>query len=56
MVADGMTNDEIMAEHPDLSPEDIHQALLYAAEAARKDELRPGTPCENPDGGTADQA
>ena len=41
MVADGMTTDEIMAEHPDLSPEDIRQALLYAAEAVREDELRP---------------
>jgi uncharacterized protein (DUF433 family) len=54
MVADGMTNDEIMAEHPDLTPEDIHQALLYAAETARESSCRPGTPCERPDGGTAD--
>ena len=31
MVADGMTTDEILAEHPDLTREDIHEALLYAA-------------------------
>jgi uncharacterized protein (DUF433 family) len=35
MVADGMTADEILAEHPDLAQEDIRQALLFAAEAAR---------------------
>lgn len=40
MVADGMTNDEILAEHPDLTQEDIHEALLYAAEAVRERELR----------------
>jgi uncharacterized protein (DUF433 family) len=39
MVADGMTTDEILAEHPDLTPEDIHEALLYAAEAVREREL-----------------
>jgi len=39
MVADGMTTDEIRAEHPDLTPEDIHEALLYAAEAVREREL-----------------
>jgi uncharacterized protein (DUF433 family) len=39
MVADGMTTDEILAEHPDLTREDIHQALLYAAEAVREREL-----------------
>jgi uncharacterized protein (DUF433 family) len=33
MVADGMTVDEILAEHPDLIREDIHESLLYAAEA-----------------------
>jgi uncharacterized protein (DUF433 family) len=40
MIADGMTNDEILAEHPDLTQEDIHKALLYAAEAVRERELR----------------
>ena len=39
MVADGMTVDEILAEHPDLTNEDIHESLLYAAEAVREREL-----------------
>lgn len=39
MVADAMTTNEILAEHPDLTPEDIHEALLYAAEAVREREL-----------------
>lgn len=39
MAADGMTTDEILAGHPDLTAEDIHQSLLYAAEAVREREL-----------------
>jgi uncharacterized protein (DUF433 family) len=39
MVADGMTTGEILAEYPDLTREDIHEALLYAAEAVREREL-----------------
>lgn len=39
MVADGMTTDEILAEHPGLAREDIHEALLYAAEAVQEREL-----------------
>lgn len=39
MVADGMTTDQILAEHPDLVSEDIHESLLYAAEAVREREL-----------------
>jgi len=39
MVADGMTNEEILASYPDLDPEDIHEALHYAAEAVREREL-----------------
>jgi len=39
MVADGMTTDEILAEHPDLTREDVHESLLYAAEAVREREL-----------------
>jgi len=39
MVADGMTSDEILAEHPGLTREDIHESLLYAAEAVREREL-----------------
>ena len=30
MVADGMTTGEILAEHPDLTREDIHEALISA--------------------------
>lgn len=31
MVARGMTNDQILAEHPDLEDADIRAALEYAA-------------------------
>ncbi|GAA2102691.1 DUF433 domain-containing protein [Brevibacterium salitolerans] len=31
MVAQGMTDEQIVAEHPDLEPEDIRAALRYAA-------------------------
>jgi len=31
LVANGMTVEEIVAEYPDLEPEDIQQALRYAA-------------------------
>lgn len=39
MVADGMSADEIIAELPDLTREDVREALLYAAEAVREREL-----------------
>jgi uncharacterized protein (DUF433 family) len=39
MVADGMTTDEILAEHPGLTREDVHECLLYAAETVREREL-----------------
>ncbi|MEO0095533.1 MAG: DUF433 domain-containing protein [candidate division WOR-3 bacterium] len=39
MVADGMSVDEILRAFPDLEPEDIHEALRYAAEAVREREL-----------------
>lgn len=39
MVADEMTSAEILAAYPDLEPEDIHEALQYAAEAVREREL-----------------
>ncbi len=39
MVADGMTEAEILAAYPDLEREDIHEALQYAAEAVREREL-----------------
>ena len=39
MVADGMTNDEILHEHPDLELGDISEALHYAALAVQEREL-----------------
>lgn len=39
LVADGMTNDEILDAFPDLEAEDIRDALKYAAEAVREREL-----------------
>jgi uncharacterized protein (DUF433 family) len=39
MVADGMTADEILADFPYLEPEDVTEALRYAAEAVREREL-----------------
>jgi uncharacterized protein (DUF433 family) len=39
MVADGMTVDEILSEHPGLTREDVRESLLYAAEAVREREL-----------------
>jgi uncharacterized protein (DUF433 family) len=39
MVADGMTEAEILAAYPDLERDDIHEALQYAAEAVREREL-----------------
>ncbi|MEA1965533.1 MAG: DUF433 domain-containing protein [Candidatus Aerophobetes bacterium] len=39
MVADGMSEAEILKAFPDLEPEDIGQALQYAAEAVREREI-----------------
>jgi uncharacterized protein (DUF433 family) len=36
MVADGMTEAEILGAFPDLEPEDIREALQYAAEAVKE--------------------
>ena len=36
MVADGMSNEEILAAYPDLEREDISEALRFAAEAVRE--------------------
>jgi len=36
MIADGMTTDEILDAYPDLQPDDIREALQYAAEAVRE--------------------
>jgi uncharacterized protein (DUF433 family) len=39
MIADGMNKEEILAAYPDLEPEDIPEALHFAAEAVREREL-----------------
>jgi uncharacterized protein (DUF433 family) len=39
LVADGLSEDEILRSHPDLEREDIREALRYAAEAVREREL-----------------
>jgi len=36
MVADGMTEAEILQAFPDLEPEDLREALRYAAEAVKE--------------------
>ena len=36
MVADGMTNEEILLDHPDLEEADIGEALRHAAAALRE--------------------
>lgn len=37
LVANEMTTEEILKEYPDLEPEDIRQALQYAASLAREE-------------------
>ena len=39
MVADAMTEKDILHAYPDLEPSDIVEALRYAAEAVREREL-----------------
>ncbi len=39
MLADGMSETEILSAYPDLEKEDIIEALRYAAEAVREREL-----------------
>ncbi len=39
MVADGMATAEILAAYPDLEPDDVVEALRYAAEAVRERSL-----------------
>ncbi len=39
MVAEGMSDAEILAAYPDLEREDIREALRFAAEAVREREL-----------------
>lgn len=39
MIADGMTEEQILKAYPDLEREDIQEALRYAAEVVREREL-----------------
>jgi uncharacterized protein (DUF433 family) len=39
MVADGMDTEEILRAYPDLQPENIREALRYAAAAVREREI-----------------
>jgi uncharacterized protein (DUF433 family) len=39
MVADGMSEAEIVAAYPDLEDADVREAMRYAAEAVREREL-----------------
>ena len=39
MVAEGMSEEEILRAYPDLEPEDIREALRYAAVAVREREI-----------------
>jgi uncharacterized protein (DUF433 family) len=39
LVAERRTDEEILADYPDLEPDDIRQALVYAAEAVRERQL-----------------
>ncbi len=39
MVAEGMTDAEIIATYPDLETEDVREAVRYAAEAVQEREL-----------------
>jgi uncharacterized protein (DUF433 family) len=36
LLASGMTSDEILEEHPGLTPEDIQACIAYGAEMARE--------------------
>ena len=39
MIADGMSQAEVLSALPDLEPADVQEALRYAAEAVREREL-----------------
>lgn len=39
LVGEGLTTDQIIAELPDLEPDDISQAVMFAAEAVRERQL-----------------
>jgi uncharacterized protein (DUF433 family) len=44
MVADGMSEEEILAAYRDLEPDDVREALRFAAEAVREREIPLGRP------------
>jgi len=39
LVANGLTEHEILQDYPDLEPEDIHEALRFAAKALEERQL-----------------
>lgn len=39
LLASGLTREEIMQHYPDLEPEDVDEALRFAAQAVREREL-----------------
>jgi uncharacterized protein (DUF433 family) len=39
MIAEGMTSDEIVLDFPQISPDDVREALQFAAEAMREREM-----------------
>ena len=39
LVAEGKADGEILRDYPDLEPDDIRQALAYAAEAVRERQI-----------------
>ena len=39
LVAEGRTDVDILRDYPDLEPDDIRQALAYAAEAVRERQI-----------------
>ncbi len=39
LVANGLTAEEILQNYPDLEPEDIREALRFAAEAVRERQI-----------------
>ena len=48
MVADGMSDADILAAFPDLEPEDTREALRYAAEVLNERTLPPPRASSNP--------
>ena len=44
MIADGMAEREVLLALPDLEPDDVHEALRFAADAVRERRLPLTTP------------